>query len=223
VKIRTRISTAGIPNSLVPSIIRDIRACLFAAYRGINPASLPTGSAHRRHPDDRMARCLCDDRAFTLIELIVVTALIAIMLAVAIPRLDREFLSNDSDKTARWIIANVRNLKEKAITDQKTYLLNISPDTRLLWIGVDGMSEEDADAAREKGYRLPKALSIDHVAFSPTEQFSSGTISIRFYAAGYSDKAVIRIRTNDGDRLSFFIEPFLPEVNLVRGAEGWRS
>ena len=30
----------------------------------------------------------------------------------------------------------------------------------------------------------------------------------------------IRVRTEDGDRLAFFIEPFLSRVNLVRGPEG---
>jgi len=157
---------------------------------------------------------------FTLIELIVVTALIAIMLAVAIPRLERGLFPDNGDRTARWIIAQVRQLKEKAIADQKTYLLNVSPDTRQMWISTADMSDADADAAREKAYRLPPGMTIDEVAFSQTEHYSSGVISIRFYAAGYSDKAVIQMRTNDGDRLTFFIEPFLPQVDFVRGSKG---
>ena len=162
-----------------------------------------------------------DNRAFTLIEMIVVTALISIMLVVAIPRLGGGIFSDGVDETARWIIAAVRQLKEKAVVEQKTYQLNVSPDTQQIWITDTGMAETDVAAAREQGHRLPKGVNIDHVAFSPDERFSSGTIPIGFYPKGYSEKAVIRLRTNDGDRLAFFIEPFLSRVNLVRGSEGW--
>jgi general secretion pathway protein H len=171
----------------------------------------------------RMHPCIADNRAFTLIEMIVVTALITIMLMVAIPRLQGSFLSDGGDETARWIIANVRRLKEKAITDQKIYMLNVSLDTQWLWVAPADLPETEADAARKKGYRLPRGVSIDHVTLSRSNRISSGTVSIGFYPKGYSDKAVIRVRTNNGDRLSFFIEPFLSRVNLVRGSEGWGS
>ncbi len=161
------------------------------------------------------------NRGFTLVEMIVVTALISIMLVVAIPRLDGGIFSDGSDETSRWIIAIVRQLKEKAIAEQKTYLLNVSPDVQRIWVSEADMAETDTDAAREKGHSLPRGVNIDHVAFSKTERFASGTIPIGFYPNGYSDKAVIRIRTNDGDRLAFFIEPFLSRVNLVRGRQGW--
>ncbi|MBC2713492.1 MAG: type II secretion system protein [Desulfosarcina sp.] len=168
-----------------------------------------------------MGMTLLGNRAFTLIEMIVVTALISIMLVVAIPRLGGGLFSDGSNETARWIIANVHQLKEMAVVTQKTYLLNVSPDTQRLWITEAGMANTDANAAREKAYTLPRGINIDHVAFSQAERFSSGTIPIGFYPNGYSDKAVIRMRTNDGDRLALFIEPFLSRVNLVRGSQGW--
>jgi prepilin-type N-terminal cleavage/methylation domain-containing protein len=173
------------------------------------------------HPEIIRGTTPLGDRGFTLIEMIVVTTLISIMLVVAIPRLEGGLFSDGGDETARWIIANVRGLKEKAVVENKTYLLNVSPDIQRLWVTEAGMAETDADAAREAGYALPRGVTIDHVAFSRTERASSGTIPIAFYAKGYSDKAVIRVRTNDGDRLAFFIEPFLAGVDLVRGAEGW--
>lgn len=164
---------------------------------------------------------LLGNRAFTLVEMIVVTTLISIMLVVAIPRLDGGLFSDGSDETARWIIANVRQLKEKAIIDQKVYQLNVSPDIRRLWVTAAILTDDDAATAREEGHQLPRGVTIDHVAFSQTERFSSGTIPIVFYPEGHSDKAVIRIRTNDGERLAFYIEPFLPGANLVRGSQGW--
>jgi prepilin-type N-terminal cleavage/methylation domain-containing protein len=163
---------------------------------------------------------LMNNRGFTLIEMVVVTALISIMLMVAIPRLNGGIFSDGTDATARWIIATVRTLKEKAILEQKVYLFNVSPDLQRLWVTEAGMAEAEEDTAREEGYRLPRGVTIDHVAFSQAERFSSGTIPIGFYPQGYSDKAVIRIRTHDGDRLAFFIEPFLSGIKLVRGSQG---
>jgi prepilin-type N-terminal cleavage/methylation domain-containing protein len=168
-----------------------------------------------------MQPLLLANRAFTLVELVVVTTLIGIMLVVAIPRLGGGLFSDGSDETARWIIAAVRQLKEKAIAEQKTYLLNVSPDVQRLWITDIDMTDTDADAAREDGYRLPRGMRIDHVAFTRSERVSSGTIPIGFDPQGYSDKAVIRVRTGDGERLAFFIEPFLSRVDLVKGPQGW--
>lgn len=175
-----------------------------------------TDSAVQKH--DRIRG---NEQAFTLIEMVVVTALIAIMLMVAIPRLDGGFFSDSDGETARYIIATVSHLKEKAVIEQKTYLLNVSPDIQRFWVTVDGMAETDASKARDEGYRLPRGIRIDHVAFSSDERISSGTIPIGFYPQGYSDKAVIRLRTNDGERLSFFIEPFLAGVEMVKGRQGW--
>ncbi len=170
---------------------------------------------------DRKAEPLLNSKAFTLIEIIVVAALISIILFVAIPRLDNRLFSSDANETGRWIIANVRHLKEKAIADQKTYLLNVSPDIQRLWITPLELLESEVETAKNAGYSLPNGVTIDDVVFSQTERFSSGTIPIAFYPQGYSDKAVIHIKTDNGDRLSFFIEPFLPDVHLIKGDQVW--
>jgi prepilin-type N-terminal cleavage/methylation domain-containing protein len=140
--------------------------------------SRPTGKPEDTGP------ILLGNRGFTLIEMIVVTALISIMLVVAIPRLEGGLFSDGSDETARWIIANVRQLKGKGGCRTQNLLLNVSPDVQRLWITEAGMADADADAAREAGYALPRGVNIDHVAFSQTERFSSGTIPIGFYPKG---------------------------------------
>ena len=139
---------------------------------------------------------------------------------VAVPRLSGGPFSGGSDAAARWIIANVAHLKEKAVADQKIYLLNVSPDTQQIWITAADISEVETTSARNDGYTLSRDAHIDQVAFSETERFSSGTIPIHFFPGGFSDRAVIHMRTRDGDRLAFLIEPFLPGVELIRDIRG---
>ena len=64
-------------------------------------------------PQSKTGTTRLGNHGFTLIEMIVVTALISIMLVVAIPRLQGGLFSDGGDDTARWIIATVRGLKEK--------------------------------------------------------------------------------------------------------------
>jgi len=187
-------------------------------HRGTIPTEGIQPESVKQHIEARFA---IDENAFTLIEMIVVTVLISILLVMAIPRLDGGFFSDDSDETSKWIIANVRHLKEKAITNQKIYLLNVSFDSQRLWVTHAEATETELDSALEKGHVISKAIDMDHVAFSESQRFSSGTVPIAFYPQGYSDKAVIRMKTNDGERLSFFIEPFLPTVHLVKGNSAW--
>lgn len=160
-----------------------------------------------------------DNRAFTLIELVVVISLITIMLMVAIPRLEPGLFSNGGDETARWIIANVNDLKARSVMDQRPWFLYVSIDARQMWVSPDN-PDASLHAPPQTPYLLPDGVSVDQVDFSRTDVVSTGTIAIAFYPKGYSDKAVIRIRNHERDRMAFFIEPFLSRVRMVRNADG---
>lgn len=149
--------------------------------------------------------------------MIVVIALFAIMLGVAIPKIGSGILSKDGDETARWIIATVRNAKQIAVNQDKIYILNISLDTQRMWVAPFDLPETETDAAKEKGYRMPRGESLYQVVLAGADRVSGGTVPIFFFPQGYSDKATIRISVSGGERLTFYIEPFLPHVNLVRG------
>ena len=69
------------------------------------------------------------NNGFTLIELIVVIALIGLMLFFSLPRLQHNPFLDDSNKSARWLIGKIQALKESAIRDQKQYALHIDLDS----------------------------------------------------------------------------------------------
>ena len=154
------------------------------------------------------------NNGFTLIELIVVISLISLMFFFAIPRIQVDVLSDNTRKVSRWIMLNVSSLKEKAVFDQKRYVLHLSLDSNRLWITSDTLSAEELEDAAVIGYNLPEDIKLLDVDYPDKEKISVGQADIYFYKKGYSDKAIIHITNNDNEVLSFLIEPFLSRVRL---------
>jgi prepilin-type N-terminal cleavage/methylation domain-containing protein len=154
------------------------------------------------------------NNGFTLIELIVVISLISLMFFFAIPRIPVDALSDNTRKVSRWIMLNVSALKEKAVHDQKRYVLHLSLDSNRLWVTSEIMSEEELEEAAAIGYNLPEDIKLLDVEYPDKEKISLGQADIYFYKKGYSDKAIIHITNNDNEVLSFLIEPFLSRARL---------
>jgi len=153
-------------------------------------------------------------KGFTLIELVVVVALISIMLFLAIPRFQSDFFTDSTKKVSRWIMYKVPALKENAFRKQKKYVLHVGIDSEKLWITHESMSDEELQDAEMDGYKLPDDIKLQDVEFPDEQVISAGRADIYFYEKGYSDKAIIHMVHDDDHRLSFLIEPFLPQVHL---------
>ena len=154
------------------------------------------------------------NNGFTLIELIVVISLISLMLFFAVPRFQVDILSNNTKKVSRWIMLQVPALKEKAVHDQKRYVLHLSLDSNRLWVTSEMMSPEEIQAAEMDGFELSDDMSLLDVEYPDQKKISVGRADIYFYKKGYSDKAIIHISTMDNEILSFIIEPFLSRVRM---------
>ena len=157
---------------------------------------------------------LRQNNGFTLIELIVVISLISLMFFFAIPRIQVDILSDNTRKVSQWIMLNISALKEKAVHDQKRYVLHLSLDSNRLWVSNDTMSAEELEDAAAIGYNLPEDIKLLDVEYPGKEKISVGQADIYFYKKGYSDKAIIHITNNDNKVLSFLIEPFLSRARL---------
>ena len=148
---------------------------------------------------------------FTLIELIVVMALLSIFIFFTIPQFDDSLLTDNTRKMSRWIIIKIPALKEKAVTEQKHYTLHVDIDGNRFWISNETMSEEELIHAEKTGYSLIDDMNILNVEFPGDETVSTGQAMIHFYKQGYSDMAVIRMEDSE-NQFSFKIEPFLSGV-----------
>ena len=157
---------------------------------------------------------LKQNAGFTLIELIVVIALMGLMLFFTLPRLgDNPFL-DDTRQSSRWLIGKVQSLKESAIRDQKQYALHFDLDSGRIWETNESMSPEDVeDAALNSSYFLPDELRILDIEYPQKGKIYTGRADIIFYKAGYTDKALVHMQEGD-TYLTFLIEPFLSSVQF---------
>lgn len=170
-------------------------------------------------------------RAFTLVEIIVVMALIGTILFFAVPRMEGTLLSDESRKVSRWIVLNVAELKNKSVQEQTAYILYVDMDQNLFEIGrgsgdqfsgdpsIDGDALMDAglleaEENRRQRFELPRGYRLTSVRFSEESRKTSGTATIRFYPKGYSDRASIHIRDRDNRQKIYVVEPFLARVKI---------
>jgi prepilin-type N-terminal cleavage/methylation domain-containing protein len=150
---------------------------------------------------------------FTLIELIVVVALLGLMLFFSLPRLQNNPFLNDTKKSSRWLIRKVQTLRESAIRDQKRYTLHLDLDSGRVWETHESMTQEDIENAALDSYELPEDLRIIDIEYPSQGKVYSGQAEIVFFKAGYTNKALVHMQ--DGDAyLSFLIEPFLSHVQF---------
>lgn len=150
---------------------------------------------------------------FTLMELIVVITLIGIMLFFSLPRLQHNPFLDDPKKSARWLIGKVQILRENAVRDQKQYTLHLDLDSGRMWETNESMSPEELENAALQGYALPDGMRIIDLEYPSQGKTDSGRAEIRFYRAGYADKALIHLQDGDSYQ-SFLIEPFLTDIKF---------
>jgi prepilin-type N-terminal cleavage/methylation domain-containing protein len=150
---------------------------------------------------------------FSLIEIVIVLALISLTLLVAVPRIPDTLFTDETKKASRWIMTKVQVLKDRSGREQKRYALHIDISIKKMWISNDGMSDEELLAAERKGFKLPPNMRIMDVEFPDNKIISFGQTEIFFYPKGYSDQAVIHLE-NKEEQISFRIEPFLSTVKL---------
>lgn len=139
------------------------------------------GFAHRR-------------RAFTLVELILVLALLAMAVAVAAPSLSRFFTGRALDNEARQLLALTRYAQSRAVSEGVPMLLWLRPETGAYGLTAEtAFTDEDVRAVR---YELDDSLRLEAAPLDPAVEShwrqaalaTGGQRSIRFTPDGFVDE-----------------------------------
>ncbi len=150
---------------------------------------------------------------YTLLELIVVMALMGIVFFFAVPRFEGSFLIDDAKQSSRWLIGKLQTLREEALRTHRQQVLHIDLDGNRLWETAEAMTPEETDRALRRAQRLPGGGRVVGVDFPRQGRVNTGRVAIRFSRDGHSDRALIHLQHGD-TFTSFLLEPFLSRVKM---------
>jgi general secretion pathway protein H len=164
---------------------------------------------------DRFRASKFSDRpGYTLIELIVVMALIGVILGVAAPKI-RDVLANDPLKgTARKMIGLVYDARNESIRTHAAHALHMDMETNRFWIDTEMMSDEERELARKEGPVLPDTVRIQDVWLENKGKKSAGETRILFSEEGYVQPAAIHLTCKDGRKWTLTLSPFIGQVKI---------
>lgn len=155
------------------------------------------------------------ERGFTLLELIVVCALIGIMLSFSIPSMRMALFSDPLKSTARNLIGLVNGARELAVRHRQSYLLYINEDEKRIWYEKDNQSEaEKRENRRGQELVLPETVNISGMWIGDVESSEDQKV-IWISKQGYIQRTRIRIEDEDGKHLTLQFFPFLDSVTVV--------
>lgn len=147
-------------------------------------------------------------RGFTLIELILVIALIGVVLVLAIPS-TRDVITGDSlKKASRKLIAIERKLRVDAVRDQLTYILCIDMKHSTYWVITADMTPEKQDEIKKRPQHLPSDVVIKDIVNENNKKLSDAEIKINFGKNNVCSPAIIHLAYKE-DSMTIVINPFL--------------
>lgn len=122
-------------------------------------------------------------QAFTLIELILVMALLATLLAIAAPSLSRSFKGRNLDQEATQLLAATEYARDEAVSQGVPMSVWIDPETGDF--GVQARDGYEGDALRERSWTLNPDLHFE--AVKATADKSGRTVAVQFEPDGTLD------------------------------------
>ncbi len=166
-------------------------------------------------PPEMSLQRVQSERGFTLLELIVVCALIGIMLSFSVPSLRMTLFSDPLKSTARNLIGLVNGVRELAVRHQQPYLLHISEAEKRIWYEMEKSNEEEKrEDRRGQELVLPETVNISGMWIGGVESSEDQKV-IWISKQGYIQRTRIRIEDKDGKHLNIQFFPFLDSVTVA--------
>jgi prepilin-type N-terminal cleavage/methylation domain-containing protein len=151
-------------------------------------------------------------KGYTLIELTVVIALIGMMLAISVPRLQYSLITDNLKSVTRRMIGVVKEIRDDAVREQKAYFLHLDLESNKLWVEYQGMGQEEREMTRERAFTLPEDIRIMDVWREEWGKQVDGEAAIRFAKKGYVEYTAIHLGAEDGRTFTLILSPFLGTI-----------
>jgi general secretion pathway protein H len=152
-------------------------------------------------------------RGFTLVELLLVIALIGVVLVLAVPS-TRDVLTGDKlKKASRQLIGVERILRVEAFRDQLDYILYMDLSDSSYWIIASDMTPEKQDEIKKRRQHLPSNVVITDIVDETDKKKSAGEAKIVFKKTNVCTPAIIHLSYEE-DKMTIVINPFLGVTDI---------
>ncbi len=173
--------------------------------------------------------CEAQKRAFTMIELLLVVALMVVMAGLAIPNFSKHFSSLGFDQTTKHVSYLMRYAQSLAIVHQKEYQICFSSDYAQYWLEEESLLQDTSapqpvlkkDAgtgfqkvAGEKGrvFFVPSGISVE-----------AEKTAIRFYPDGTIDRMRIIFKSANRKEIVVSTQERRGQIDVFSSAEQIQS
>lgn len=153
-------------------------------------------------------------RGFTLLELIIVCALIGIMLVVSVPALHSAFVDDQLKAACRKIIGLVGGVRELAVRENQPYFLFIDRNENSIWYEKDTESEDEEKVEGRKIINLPDGIRVSEIWTRSEGEYSDDQNRIWINRKGYMDQTVMHLTDDNSNIISLHFSPFMDSVRL---------
>ncbi|MBN1365090.1 MAG: prepilin-type N-terminal cleavage/methylation domain-containing protein [Syntrophaceae bacterium] len=152
-------------------------------------------------------------RGFTLVELLLVMALISVILVLAVPSTRDVFIGDKLKKASRQLIGLERKLRVEAVRDQLEHILCIDLPDSIFWVITSDMTPEKQDEIKKNPQQLPGDVVITDIVGENNKKISVGEVKIVFKKNSICSPAIIHLAYGD-DKMTIVINPFLGVTDI---------
>lgn len=159
-------------------------------------------------PDRQSARQRAQSPGFTLMELLVVMAIVALISAFVGPRLAGSLTGVQTETAAKKLAGALRYARSQAVAHRQVWLAAADFDHHRLVVtpGLPGPAESLADFLQRRweekkppqAYDLPETVRFQKLLIGEAD-IRTGLADIRFYPQGNASGGILVVRGKDGD------------------------
>ncbi len=154
-----------------------------------------------------------NNRAFTLIELIVVMMLVSAMLLIALPSLKDTISAYPIRVEARKLVERIEEVRSRATREQIDHMLHVDIDKGRFWACRKSDPAELQQQSGNKAWTLPDGIRVSGIITGNGKVQKSGEAQILFSGQNYAQPAIIHL-LRDKLSVSLTISPLMNDVEV---------
>lgn len=159
---------------------------------------------------------LGNSKGFTLLELIVVMALIALTASFTIPQLANFLYADQLKVTTRKLVGLIHRASRLAQRDQVVYLLRYVDGEHRFFVEPEVAPQVSLDQkpTRPEELALPDSVTVGEFWSWYGGSRSGEQRVLRFSKEGYVEPTVLYLRKDDDREMSVVLSPFLGTIRI---------